>query len=253
MIVRTAYLVVVLTSSAAFAAPCATQVPVSVPRISVQRAASGSFRLHYENSYLAYAVQFGAPVVSIFSNSITITQPITEFPPPPQLPAPPPYLCDAEDVDLPALDPGSYSMTIVYPIIMAGVSTGQRYSGGAGFIVDANLDVPCTTTRTFSTSPSIPVIGAKVKLISTTMIAGFYSGTQVVRSGDSFIVTDYKSTEVNTKYVPYCLSSSVVIDPLPAGTYSVQWTINDFGIAQPDRNSSFSFRVAAGARHHAVR
>ena len=85
---KTFLLAIALTSSAAFAAPCTTQVPLLTPRISLQRTASGSFRLHYEDSFLGYGPGFGLPVVSVFSNSITVTQPVFDGDPP-GLPAPP--------------------------------------------------------------------------------------------------------------------------------------------------------------------
>ena len=245
-----------LTSSAALAAPCTTQVPASTPRISLQRTPLGMFRLHYEDSLYAYGPRFHAPTVSISGNTIPISQTVDDFglPPDPQS-TPPTVFCDGEDVELPALNAGIYSVGIVYFVVPPDPpqQIPGRSGGWAGFIIDGNLGVPCTTTRTFSTSPPTPVAGAKVTLMSTTMIAGYHISTGVVRNGNSLVVTDYKSTEVPTKYVPYCLSSSVVIDPLLAGTYSVEWNINEFGIPYPQSTSSFSFQVAAWTRHRAVR
>ena len=241
-----------LTSPAAFAAPCSTPGLILTPRIALQGTASGTLRLHYEDSLDGYGPQFGAPTVSMSGNTVAITQAVRDNVPP-ALPAPPAIFCDAEDVDLPALDAGIYSVVVTY-VITIPFSDGPplQLAGAAGFILGPDLDVQCTTTRTFSTVPAVPVNGSKVTLKAAMMITGDYIGTDVVRSGDSFNVTDNKDTEHPAKYVPYCLRSSVIVGPLPTGTYSVQWMLNDLGMVRPDWNSSFSFRVVSGTRRHAA-
>ena len=246
-------LVVALTSPAALAAPCITPTPISTPRISVQLSTvPGSFRLHYENSFAGYAAQFGAPVVSIDGANITISQPVVDAADAGQLGAPAPSaICDSEDVDLGTLGAGVHRVAFLYPLIVAGVSHGLRGGGGAGFILDTNGTVQCSTTRSFSLAPSLLIAGAPVTVTSTIMTLGSYLGTDVARTDDSFVVTDTTDTEFPTEYVPYCLTTSAPLGALGTGNYVVQWKLNDFGAPRPEAGGTLSFTVIPRGRRRA--
>ena len=243
-----------LTSPAAFAAPCTMMLPFSPPALALHRTASGSLHLHYELEYLGYVPRFGAPAVSFADDRIVVTQPVTDLADAydPHQFATPTNICYADDVDLPPLGKGIYWVTIINPLIVPDPAAAARF-GTAGFIVGDDLNVQCTTTRVLATSPVTPVAGANVTLTSTVMTAGTYQRTEVVRNGNSFVMVDDTTSDAPVAYIPYCLTSSAELGPLPAGTYSVTWAVNDYGSIRWDRDALFSLTISAWARHRAAR
>lgn len=233
-------------------APTPCTAPLSTPRIALRRTDSGAWRLHYDHSFLGYVPRFSAPSVSMAGNSVIVMQPVADNVPPigdGQYPPPPTRFCDGEDVDLPALGAGTYGISILYVLTTPDLPPAQYAGGSAGFIIGPSLDVQCTSTRTFSTVPALPVAGATVTLSSTVLVAGGHSGPNVVRQGNTFILTDRKD---DASSAPYCFGSAAIVGPLDTGVYSVQWRLVDLGVPVPDSESSFSFRVVAGLRRHAA-
>lgn len=207
---------------------------------------SSPLRLHYENSFLGYAPQLGAPAVSVYEHTISIVQAVVDAGPPENV------VCNAEDVDLPPLAPGIYDVRVMH-MRTTGDNGGALITGVGGFILAADGSAQCTTTRSFAlTSPPVP--DSPVVVRSTVMISGFYSSTYLLsRDGSTFHVEDLVSTEFPATYVPYCLTSAVDLGKLPIGAYRVEWKLNDLGIPRPAASGTFSFNVAAPARHRAAR
>jgi hypothetical protein len=236
------------THSFSIGGQCST--PIFTPRIALRRGAAGAWRLRYEHSFLGYVPEFGIPSASRSGNTITILQPVNDVVPPTGgdgYPPPPTRFCDTEEVDLPALGAGTYSVEVVYAVATPGLPPAQ-YSGGsaAGFIIGPSLEVQCTTTRTFSTFPAMPVAGAKATLMSTVMSTSDIAGTDVVQQGHTLVLTD--RLQAGAQSAPRCASASATVGPLETGSYSVQWQLSD--VAYTD--SPFTFRVVAGLRRHAA-
>jgi hypothetical protein len=113
----------------------------------------------------------------------------------------------------------------------------------------------CAATGRFATDPAAPMAGGPIR-ISLTRLLGprFISLASVSISGNEITVSNFIDTE-QPPQLPFppadCQTSSVMLAPLPAGTYRVHWKLIDFGPTFDE--GTFTFVVGPSTRRRSAR
>jgi|GEM_PF-6620465 len=207
---------------------------------SVTTAPDGGALVRYETQYYGYAPAFGVPSVrfdSCCSNfqSIVVTQPATDLAGMPRT-----LLCHAEEVNLGRLEDGAYSLAFGYlpsipmPGPVVSPLTLHEFQWEAGAARCSNIPSYTTRGSLLSTDP--------FDLVRTQMDNSILVGPSSVDIRGSVITVDETTYVDDLPYygLPLCTSHTLSVGPIPAGTYSVNWTTH---VLPGGTNETGSFQV----------
>jgi len=222
---------------------------------SVVATLDGSALLRYEGEYYGSAPTFGPPSVTFVAccdgdgmRSMTVTQNVTDT-------AKQTYVCHGEQINIGRLADGVYQINWQY-------APGTQYVGPppaslTEFKWTAGV-MACSNIPVFSIRGSM-IANEPLAAVRTQLPSRSESSTFKVSQSRNVIAVDETTVVVEQPLPPPpypppdCVTTAVPLGALPAGNYTVVWTIHDRDGYYPDEVHQIQLSVANSKRraaHH---